>query len=158
MSRGLKEKAGEANKLLRNPPDIMGDDRVFLAWHRSHLANERTFLSWCRTSIALIVFGFVMERLESSKLLQQATSTLPWFGASSSREMSYLALLCFGLAAATILISGFRFLRVRRHINRGEAVFSVLPDLLVIIAVIIVVSFAIALSIPRMEAIPWPSV
>ncbi len=27
-----------------------------------HLANERTFLAWIRTSISIIVFGFVVAR------------------------------------------------------------------------------------------------
>ena len=29
---------------------------------REHLANERTFLAWVRTSIAIIAFGFVIEK------------------------------------------------------------------------------------------------
>src|ERR1700691_6102516 len=28
----------------------------------SHLANERTFLAWIRTSISIIVFGFVVAK------------------------------------------------------------------------------------------------
>ena len=49
---------------LPKPPDIYSDDRVLLAWHRTHLANERTFLSWSRTSISLLAFGFVIERFD----------------------------------------------------------------------------------------------
>lgn len=29
---------------------------------RDHLANERTFLAWVRTSISIIVFGFVVAK------------------------------------------------------------------------------------------------
>ena len=29
-----------------------------------HLANERTFLAWIRTSISIIVFGFVVAKFE----------------------------------------------------------------------------------------------
>lgn len=29
---------------------------------RDHLANERTFLAWIRTSISIIVFGFVVSK------------------------------------------------------------------------------------------------
>src|SRR3990167_8722824 len=28
----------------------------------NHLANERTFLAWIRTSISIIIFGFVVSR------------------------------------------------------------------------------------------------
>ena len=149
MTGRMKSESTRGKERRRIPPDLDGDDRVFLAWHRSHLANERTFLAWCRTSIALIVFGFVIDRLEPAQVP-------PLLGSTPVHEMAYLALFSFLLAAGAILISGFRFLLVRRHINSGEAVFSVMPDILVIIAVIIVVSFAIALSIRRMELMYWP--
>jgi len=29
---------------------------------RVHMANERTFLAWIRTSIAIMAFGFVVEK------------------------------------------------------------------------------------------------
>ena len=56
----------EADVSIRGPkpPDIMSDDRIFLAWQRSHMANERTFLAWSRTSISLLAFGFVIERFD----------------------------------------------------------------------------------------------
>jgi putative membrane protein len=30
--------------------------------YSDHAANERTFLAWLRTSIAVIAFGFVVEK------------------------------------------------------------------------------------------------
>jgi len=48
-----------------------------------------------------------------------------------------------------MLASGTRFLRVRMHINKGEAVFSVLPDVLVVISVVAIIIIAIGLSLPR---------
>ncbi|MGH7841400.1 MAG: YidH family protein, partial [Candidatus Binataceae bacterium] len=30
--------------------------------YRDHAANERTFLAWVRTGIAVIAFGFVIEK------------------------------------------------------------------------------------------------
>ena len=36
-------------------PSKIGDPRV-------HMANERTFLAWIRTSIAIMAFGFVVEK------------------------------------------------------------------------------------------------
>ncbi len=32
--------------------------------HTSHAANERTFLAWVRTSLAVIGFGFLVERFD----------------------------------------------------------------------------------------------
>jgi hypothetical protein len=41
-----------------------------------HAANERTFLSWVRTAIAVIAFGFVIEKfnLVSARRAQQVLS------------------------------------------------------------------------------------
>jgi inner membrane protein YidH len=137
------------------PPDIMSDDRIFLAWQRSHMANERTFLAWSRTSISLLAFGFVIERFDIflKHLLQlggQPTHV------TASHHAIYLSLFSFLLAGIAMLMSGIRFLRVRRHINRGEAVFSVLPDILVVISVVSVIIMAIALSLPRLFDITGP--
>ena len=32
---------------------------------QEHLANERTFLSWIRTSVAVLAFGFVIEKFSA---------------------------------------------------------------------------------------------
>ncbi|HXM85130.1 MAG TPA: DUF202 domain-containing protein, partial [Stellaceae bacterium] len=32
--------------------------------YRDHAANERTFLAWVRTSIALMAFGFLIEKFD----------------------------------------------------------------------------------------------
>ena len=32
--------------------------------YTDHAANERTFLAWVRTAVAIIAFGFVVERFD----------------------------------------------------------------------------------------------
>jgi putative membrane protein len=113
------------------------------------MANERTFLAWSRTSISLLAFGFVIERFEIfMKHLLQLQGDVAH--SATSTGMVRLSILCFVLAGITIVVSGWRFLRVRRHINKGEAVFSVIPDLLVIFSVIVVIIMAIILSLPKL--------
>lgn len=131
------------------PPDIMGDDRVLLAWQRSHMSNERTFLAWCRTGIALLAFGFVVEKFDVfiHHLLRLEGRAVE---STASPTMVYLSLGSFILAAIAISLSGIRFLRVRRHINQGEASFSILPDILVTVSVIAIIIIAIVLSVPRL--------
>src|SRR5487761_1012551 len=41
------------------PPDAMAERNDKAG---DHLANERTFLAWIRTSISIIVFGFVVAK------------------------------------------------------------------------------------------------
>ncbi|MEW6532630.1 MAG: DUF202 domain-containing protein [Thermodesulfobacteriota bacterium] len=127
------------------PPDIMADDRVLLAWQRSHMANERTFLAWCRTSIALLGFGFVVERLDL--FLRYVARMVGLSGdALATGAMIYLSLFSFALGGVAILMSGARFLRVRRHINRGEPSFSIVPDILVVASMVVIAVMALFLS------------
>ena len=145
----------EGSTCLLKPPDIYADDRVLLAWHRSHLANERTFLAWSRTSISLLAFGFVIERFEL--FIRQ------WFKIQGLEDrlvahhsIIYMALFCFVLAGVSIIISGIRFMQVRAHINRGEAIFTVAPDVLVIMSVAAIIIMALVLSLPRLYEILGP--
>jgi putative membrane protein len=45
-------------------PKRTTEDNLFakVSNRRVHMANERTFLAWIRTSIAIMAFGFVVER------------------------------------------------------------------------------------------------
>ncbi len=137
---------------LKITGDIMCDDRIFLAWQKSHMANDRTFLAWSRTSVSLLAFGFVIERFDLflKHLLQldgQPTHL------TASHHAIYLSLFSLFLAGFAMLASGIRFLSVRMHINKGEAVFSVLPDVLVVIPVVVVIIMAIGLLLPRLYEI-----
>ncbi len=139
---------GRSSTMKGTPPDIMSDDRIFLAWQRSHLANERTFLSWSRTSISLLAFGFVIEKFELFLHQLAQLGSCP-VSVPSEKSMVHLSLFAFAMAGIATAISGWRFLTVRRHINRGEASFSVLPDVLVIVSVIVIIVMTVALSYPR---------
>jgi hypothetical protein len=46
--------------------------------YTDHAANERTFLAWVRTGIAVIAFGFIIEKFNSSCLPSQAPPPLKW--------------------------------------------------------------------------------
>jgi len=47
--------------------------------YSDHAANERTFLAWVRTGIAVIAFGFVVEKFNLF-VLTMATANLPQAG------------------------------------------------------------------------------
>lgn len=137
------------DSMVCKPPNIWADDRIFFAWQRSHMANERTFLAWSRTSISLLAFGFVIEKFE---LFMHQIAQLGGYGISmpARKSMVYLSLFCFASAGAGIILSGWRFLAVRRHLNWGVASFSVLPDVLVVASVIAIIVVTLALTFPRL--------
>jgi putative membrane protein len=69
-----------------------------------HLANERTLLAWIRTSIAIIVFGFVVARfgiaLHQLVALSGRPSTTQHPGASAYLGAAFVAIgVLFAIAA-----------------------------------------------------------
>jgi putative membrane protein len=121
----------------------LSDKKTFFAWQRNHMANERTFLSWCRTGISLIGFGFIIERFDiliremrflAIPGLQEHLKVVP-----STRYMGMLAL---GLGVVIIVLAGWRFYYIRKHINSGDPAFSVLPDAFLLSSVLLMVASA----------------
>ncbi len=82
-----------------------------------HAANERTFLAWVRTAIAVIAFGFVVERF--NLFLRISRDTL---GGSAARihslrfgETAGIGLMALGLGI--VAVATWRFLRNAREID-----------------------------------------
>ena len=88
--------------------------------YSDHSANERTFLAWVRTAIAMMAFGFLLERFDL--FLQIAAVTLgpntPHFPASGFGRQAGLALLLLGVAITAI--AALRFLKTRMAIDSPE--------------------------------------
>ena len=85
--------------------------------YSDHAANERTFLAWVRTAIAMMGFGFVVERFD---LFIRATPiVLPAHTTSEHNlrlgELAGLALMVAGLAMLFVAI--WRFTKTSREID-----------------------------------------
>lgn len=85
-----------------------------------HSANERTFLAWVRTSIAVIAFGFLVERFDLCIAFAQAQigrskTAIPHgdFG-----QMAGLVLIILGIVM--ILVAALRFARNAREIDASK--------------------------------------
>ena len=85
-----------------------------------HAANERTFLAWVRTGIAIMAFGFLVERFDI--LLKIAASTLGHGShAVTSQAFGNFAGLCLIIAgAAMIFLAVLRFKRSAKAIDSPE--------------------------------------
>ena len=80
--------------------------------YTDHAANERTYLAWVRTAIAVMAFGFVVERFDlflgiSQHVRRPLNSALG--------EAAGLGLMTAGLAI--VIVAALRFLRTRREID-----------------------------------------
>jgi len=91
--------------------------------YSDHAANERTFLAWVRTAIAVMAFGFVIERFDLflQAIGSQRQSPLNSPG-SSFANAAGLAFIAIGVAM--IVISGFRFARTAKGIETENEVPS----------------------------------
>jgi len=84
--------------------------------YKDHAANERTYLAWIRTAIAVMAFGFLVEKFDLFiSYISHAMGTTIRFKASLSFE--YIG-LGFILIAIFILVgSSLRFYRTGKAIE-----------------------------------------
>jgi putative membrane protein len=79
---------------------------------RVSLANERTLLSWIRTGLALMGFGFVVERL--------ALWLSPEPSATSPTATLAIGAGIVGLGAICQIVGAVRFMAVKRALGEGR--------------------------------------
>jgi putative membrane protein len=110
--------------------------------YSDHAANERTFLAWVRTAIAVMAFGFVIERFDLFLQIaapQMAGKQLAphnqWFA-----NIAGLAFIVLGVAMT--VIAGIRFVKANKDIetetdvpSRGERFDLALVGLLGLLGV-----------------------
>jgi putative membrane protein len=91
--------------------------------YTDHAANERTFLAWVRTAIAVMGFGFLIERfdifLASIAAAQSHPVTIQGHRFANEAGLAFILLGVLMIAVAAI-----RFFRIAREIDREEAVPS----------------------------------
>lgn len=100
---------------------------------RDHLANERTFLAWVRTSLGVMVFGFVVEKF--SLFLKHI---LPWLGNTNvptpKGSLFGVSLVIFGVLIC--LLAFIRFKIVEKQIEDETYQPSLLLNILLTVAVV----------------------
>lgn len=82
-----------------------------------HLANERTFLAWIRTSISIIVFGFVVAKfgITLREFLGVSGNTAHESGTSLTIGLGFMVM---GILMA--LVSGYRYRTTMRRLEVGD--------------------------------------
>ncbi len=89
--------------------------------YSDHAANERTFLAWVRTAIAIMAFGFLVEKFDL--FLEIASKSLggrtPSVGGQVAANIAGLALISLG--SAIVALALLRFRRTDKAIDDEEA-------------------------------------
>ena len=85
-----------------------------------HAANERTFLAWVRTAIAVMAFGFLIEKFDVFLAIAGSSLTNHAF-VLPGRDIGNIAGLVFIiLGTGMVIVSALRFLTLARDIDRPE--------------------------------------
>ena len=122
--------------------------------YSDHAANERTFLAWVRTGIAVIVFGFVVEKFNLF-LLTIAAAGLgvglhhTQLAALSGRIGRYEGLVLILGGVGLVILATVRFMRITRLLDDSQmhTASSVQTELMLSAALVIVVtSYSIYLA------------
>ncbi len=86
---------------------------------RVHMANERTFLAWIRTSVAVMAFGFVVEKF-SLFVKQMAFYLGRETVAPKAGYSSIIGILLVGLGVLMGVLAFFRYKSVERQIDEDS--------------------------------------
>ncbi len=125
-----------------------------ISGYSDHAANERTFLAWVRTGIAVIAFGFVIEKFNLFLL----TLTEAGLGAEVHRSQlasvsgrigryDGLALILGGVGL--VILATARFVRTTRLLDdaRTHSASSVRTELILsAVLVLVVTSYSLYLA------------
>ena len=90
-----------------------------------HSANERTFLAWLRTGIAVIGFGFVVEKFNLFILALTSTGATEIGRAVRTDRLAgplgrYEGLALMAVGIVLIVVAGVRFVRTTRLLDVDE--------------------------------------
>lgn len=102
-----------------------------------HMANERTFLAWIRTSIAIMAFGFVVERF--ALFVKEVAALAPHFNPQPAPAFSTVIGFVLVITGALISILAYIKFRITTRLIDNENyrpfyMFDLALTILVIIA------------------------
>lgn len=92
--------------------------------YSDHAANERTFLAWVRTAIAVMAFGFLIERFDLFLRFAVPQLMEQQMAPHGQRFANLVGLVFIVVGVAMIVIAGFRFMRTAKDIETEHDVAS----------------------------------
>lgn len=92
--------------------------------YSDHAANERTFLAWVRTAIAVMAFGFVIERFDLFLQAMVPRTPLKYLAPHGEKFANAAGLAFIVIGVVMIVIAGLRFVWTTKAIDLEEAVPS----------------------------------
>jgi putative membrane protein len=85
--------------------------------YSDHAANERTFLAWVRTAIAIMAFGFLVEKFDLFLRIASASLAAQSLPAGSQAVGNIAGLLLILLDGAMMVFATIRFCKTALDID-----------------------------------------
>jgi putative membrane protein len=92
--------------------------------YSDHAANERTFLAWVRTAIAVMAFGFVIEKFDLFLQVAAPQIALKQLAPHGQKFANAAGLAFIAIGVAMIVVAGIRFVGTAKAIESDDAVPS----------------------------------
>ena len=92
--------------------------------YSDHAANERTFLAWVRTAIAVMAFGFVIEKFDLFLQAAAPQMALKQIAPHGQKFANAAGLAFIAIGVAMIVVAGIRFVWTTKAIETDETVPS----------------------------------
>jgi putative membrane protein len=92
--------------------------------YSDHAANERTFLAWVRTAIAVMAFGFVIERFDLFLQIAAPQIALKQIAPHGGRFANAAGLSFIAIGVVMIVLAGVRFVRTTKAIESDDTLPS----------------------------------
>jgi putative membrane protein len=92
--------------------------------YSDHAANERTFLAWVRTAIAVMAFGFVIEKFDLFLQAVAPQTALKQIAPHGQKFANAAGLAFIAIGVVMIVIAGLRFVWTAKAIDAEETVAS----------------------------------
>ena len=88
--------------------------------YSDHAANERTFLAWVRTAIAIMAFGFLVQKFDLFLRIASASLTTRSWPERSQVVGDISGLLLIVLGGAMMVLAAVRFRKTTLDIDAKE--------------------------------------
>lgn len=94
--------------------------RTVIGRYSDHAANERTFLAWVRTAIAIMAFGFLVEKFDLFLEIASRSLGARALSAAGQTVGNIAGLLLIGLGCGIMIVAIIRFRKTARDIDSAE--------------------------------------
>jgi putative membrane protein len=92
--------------------------------YNDHAANERTFLAWVRTAIAVMAFGFLIERFDLFVRVAAPQLAQRQLGSHGEGFANWAGLAFIVIGIITVVIAGWRFAKTAKEIDSDTEIPS----------------------------------